>query len=178
MRILCRDTAELLQNAGYHFVYEVPDEPFVSLYDGDLLSCAICNLISNACKFTSPEAGGLISLKMAIWEKQVIITITDNGSGMKPQVLKRAFERFYSFDPETEAPCGDGLGLLSAVFFAAPPWNSRPSDKRAGRDNCRADPSHGKTRRQCCLYDDPVSLARDRFSNLYVILSDAIPPEV
>ena len=28
------------------------------------------------------------------------------------------------------------------------------------------------------FYDDPVSLARDRFSNLYVILSDAIPPEV
>ena len=28
------------------------------------------------------------------------------------------------------------------------------------------------------FYDDPVSLARGRFSNLYVILSDAIPPEV
>ena len=179
MRILCRDTAELLQNAGYHFVYEVPDEPFVSLYDGDLLSCAICNLISNACKFTSPEAGGLISLKMAIWEKQVIITITDNGSGMKPQVLKRAFERFYSFDPETEAPCGDGLGLFICRFLLQLHHGTLAlqTKEREGTTAALTLPM-AKPGGNAVFYDDPVSLARDRFSNLYVILSDAIPPEV
>ena len=179
MRILCRDTAALLQNAGYHFVYEVPDEPFVSLYDGDLLSCAICNLISNACKFTSPEAGGLISLKMAIWEKQVIITITDNGSGMKPQVLKRAFERFYSFDPETEAPCGDGLGLFICRFLLQLHHGTLAlqTKEREGTTAALTLPM-AKPGGNAVFYDDPVSLARDRFSNLYVILSDAIPPEV
>ncbi len=90
VQVLCKDTKELVRNAGYQFFYEVPSIPFITLYDGDLLSCAICNLISNACKFTNPESSH-ITLKMTVWEKQVTITITDNGSGIKPQVLKRAF---------------------------------------------------------------------------------------
>lgn len=132
VQVLCKDTKELVQNAGYQFFYEVPSIPFITLYDGDLLLCAICNLISNACKFTNPESSH-ITLKMTVWEKQVTITITDNGSGIKPQVLKRAFERFYSFDPQTGAPCGDGWAFLSVAFFCSCIMERLPFKRKKGK---------------------------------------------
>ena len=178
VQVLCKDTKELVQNAGYQFFYEVPSIPFITLYDGDLLLCAICNLISNACKFTNPESSH-ITLKMTVWEKQVTITITDNGSGIKPQVLKRAFERFYSFDPQTGAPCGDGLGLFICRFLLQLHHGTLAFQTKEGEGTTAAlTLPMIKPSGDAVFCDAPISLTRDRFSNLYVILSDAIPPDI
>lgn len=178
VQVLCKDTKELVRNAGYQFFYEVPSIPFITLYDGDLLSCAICNLISNACKFTNPESSH-ITLKMTVWEKQVTITITDNGSGIKPQVLKRAFERFYSFDPQTGAPCGDGLGLFICRFLLQLHHGTLAFQTKEGEGTTAAlTLPMIKPSGDAVFCDAPISLTRDRFSNLYVILSDAIPPDI
>jgi signal transduction histidine kinase len=43
------------------------------------------------------------------------LSVTDTGSGMAPEVVRRAFELFYSADP---ARTGDGLGLAAVKAFA------------------------------------------------------------
>ena len=132
VQVLCKDTKELVQNAGYQFFYEVPSIPFITLYDGDLLSCAICNLISNACKFTNPESSH-ITLKMTVWEKQVTITITDNGSGIKPQVLKRALSGFIRLIRKQGRPVATGWAFLSVAFFYSCIMERLPFKRKKGK---------------------------------------------
>ena len=176
VRLLCQDVAGMLEQGGYSFSYDVPEEPFRTLCDWDLLSCAICNLLSNACKFTPPEHSH-ISLKMEAFEKQVTIVVTDNGFGMQPATLEQAFDRFYSFDPETGAPCGDGLGLYISRMIL---------QLHRGTIALQSKPGEGTTaaltipvaqpQQDAAFYDIPFG--SDPFSNPMVILSDAISPDL
>lgn len=177
MRTLCKDLEELLQNTAYSFSYDIPDESFVTVYDGDLLSCAVCNLVSNACKFTDPQNGRIV-LKMTVLEKQITITVSDNGCGMSPQVLKHATERFYSHDPLTGVPCGDGLGLFVCRFILQLHHGTLAfhTEEGAGTTAALTIPM-AKSKEKSSLYDDPVSFSQDRFSRPYILLSDVIPPD-
>lgn len=80
--------------------------------DPDKLQQALTNLLSNAYKY-SPQ-GGQVSLSTARRERDghavAVIEVRDQGMGMTPEQLKRAFERFYRADPSGNIP-GTGLGL-------------------------------------------------------------------
>ena len=178
LRDFCQNAEQILQNAGYGFSYEVPPESFITLFDADLLSRAICNLLSNACKFTEKE-NSKIFLKTAILEKQATILLSDNGCGMAPSVLQRAFDRFYSFDPVTQAPCGDGLGLFICRFMLQLHHGTVALQSKEGEGVTAAltlplRSLDGDT----AFYNEPTPVRNDRFSPLNVILSDVIEPEV
>ena len=76
--------------------------------DGELLSLVWNNLISNAVKFT-PE-GGTIGVSLKTGGNQVIVSVSDTGCGIKPEVGKHIFEKFYQGDT-SHATQGNGLGL-------------------------------------------------------------------
>ena len=76
--------------------------------DGELLSLVWNNLISNAVKFT-PE-GGTIGVSLKTEGNQVIVSVSDTGCGIKPEVGKHIFEKFYQGDT-SHATQGNGLGL-------------------------------------------------------------------
>ncbi|HMN92700.1 MAG TPA: PAS domain S-box protein [Hydrogenophaga sp.] len=82
------------------------------LADGSKIHQALTNLLSNAFKY-SPK-GGQVTLDAAIEEdagtEMVAICIRDEGIGMSPDQLERAFERFYRADASGNIP-GTGLGL-------------------------------------------------------------------
>jgi len=73
---------------------------------------ALYNLIKNAILY-SKESGGTIDILLSHTESnQALITITDNGIGIKQDKLKHIFEPFYrSNDKLVEAEPGTGLGL-------------------------------------------------------------------
>lgn len=85
----------------------------------DLLSQAISNLLSNACKYT--PAGGKIQLKLITQARQAIILVKDTGIGIPETHLPYIFERFYRVDKGrsrsgvrshgVREPGGFGLGL-------------------------------------------------------------------
>ena len=76
--------------------------------DGELLSLVWNNLISNAIKFT-PD-GGTVGLVMRPEGDRVCISISDTGCGIKPEVGRHIFEKFYQGDA-SHATQGNGLGL-------------------------------------------------------------------
>jgi len=83
--------------------------PPVSYYGNeDLLFQVWSNLFSNAIKFT-PE-GGLITTALEPKQHNVMISITDTGIGMTPEVINHIFDKFYQGDTTRNAE-GNGLGL-------------------------------------------------------------------
>ena len=76
--------------------------------DGELLSLVWNNLISNAVKFT-PE-GGTIGLGLKTEGDFVAVSVWDTGCGIRPEVGRHIFEKFYQGDT-SHAMQGNGLGL-------------------------------------------------------------------
>lgn len=71
----------------------------------------ITNLIENARSFV-PEQDGRIDVHLKRVRNQVVITVSDNGPGIRIEDIERIFERFYTDRPESEAfGQNSGLGL-------------------------------------------------------------------
>lgn len=73
-----------------------------------LLERVWSNLIDNAIKFSPP--GGIIHIRLEQADRQLRITVADEGIGMSPEVQKHIFEKFYQGDPSRREE-GSGLGL-------------------------------------------------------------------
>jgi two-component system sensor histidine kinase ChvG len=75
------------------------------------LGQVITNLIENARSFV-PEENGRIAINLSRTARWVIITIEDNGPGIRAENIDRIFERFYTDRPGSEAfGQNSGLGL-------------------------------------------------------------------
>ena len=71
----------------------------------------ISNILDNAVKFSKPnvnkEGGvGIINIKIDKVDDQAIVTITDGGTGIDPEIIPRLFDKFASKSFQ-----GTGLGL-------------------------------------------------------------------
>ena len=73
------------------------------------LSQVITNLIENARSFV-PEETGQITVSMMRSGKFIIITVDDNGPGIRADNIDRIFERFY-----TDRPAGEAFGQNSGL---------------------------------------------------------------
>lgn len=91
------------------YVVKIDDEELWLKADPIQLTQIIFNLLINAIYF-SPKAG-LVIIETKLSEKDIILTIADEGKGFKPEDLDKIFQPFF-----TTKPIGDGSGLgLSVV---------------------------------------------------------------
>ena len=71
----------------------------------------ITNLIENARSFVADDSGR-ITINLTRSGRHVIITVDDNGPGIRADNIDRIFERFYTDRPSSEAfGQNSGLGL-------------------------------------------------------------------
>jgi two-component system sensor histidine kinase ChvG len=73
------------------------------------LGQVITNLIENARSFV-PEDTGRIVLTLSRVGKRIILTVDDNGPGIRVDNIDRIFERFY-----TDRPAGEAFGQNSGL---------------------------------------------------------------
>ncbi|WP_306260628.1 sensor histidine kinase [Pararhizobium sp. IMCC21322] len=114
------------------------DQLFV-LGDDGRLGQVINNLLDNACSFTGPE--GSVRISAVCDDDEVVITIEDDGPGIRPDVQTRIFERFYTDRPEREdfgQNSGLGLSISKQIVEAhrgtivAQNWYDTDEDVPAG----------------------------------------------
>ncbi|MDI6814167.1 MAG: HAMP domain-containing sensor histidine kinase, partial [Desulfitobacteriaceae bacterium] len=91
------------------FSLEAPETLPAICVDTERMTQVLDNLIQNALRHT--PAGGTIKLRAAQEQNQVILQVSDNGSGIPPQDLPRIFDRFYRVDPSRSHNGESGLGL-------------------------------------------------------------------
>jgi PAS domain S-box-containing protein len=96
-------------------ITEFPPLAFVSA-DKEMLSTVLRNLISNAIKFTHP--GGKIVISAEKKQAEWMITIADNGVGIKKEAIDKLFRIDQSYSTlGTQNEKGTGLGLLLCKEF-------------------------------------------------------------
>ncbi|MEH2280066.1 MAG: ATP-binding protein [Nostoc sp.] len=82
-----------------------------ALWDKSLLRHILCNLLTNAIKYSLP--GGIVNFELIGQEKTVIFRIQDWGIGIPKEDQKRLFQPFQRADNVGTIP-GTGLGLAIA----------------------------------------------------------------
>ena len=84
-----------------------PDLPFVR-GDDKLLEQVLFNLLDNAHKYAGDTAATVHGRKEG---EDVVLSVTDEGPGVKPSDLERIFEKFYRGGRSDGRKPGTGLGL-------------------------------------------------------------------
>jgi two-component system sensor histidine kinase MtrB len=89
---------------------DMPDD-LVAELDRRRLDVIVANLVGNALKH------GASPVSLVLWVAQpeeLVVTVTDSGPGLAPEILPHVFERFYKADSARTRSEGSGLGLAIA----------------------------------------------------------------
>ncbi len=101
-----RETS-ISKNISISFLHNSENIPLY--FDKEQLEKVFFNLMTNAFKFT-PE-GGRIILSAEQKEDMAIVTVTDNGRGIKPEYLENLFTNFFQVADHGMQNTGYGIGL-------------------------------------------------------------------
>ncbi len=109
----CTDASA--QDTGRHITLDAPT-PVVVSGDADHLRQAITNLLSNALGHT--PVGTAVEVRTRGDGNTATVTVRDHGTGLDPQGLAHAFDRFWQADAARRGT-GSGLGLSIVSGIAA-----------------------------------------------------------
>ncbi len=131
--VLLNDSA---QQKSITIYTEIPDKANV-VADRPMIGTILRNLISNAIKFTNP--GGEIVISTLQKPSELVVTVADNGIGIKKEVVGMLFRIDASYKTMgTQNEIGTGLGLLLCKEF---------EDKHGGK--IWVESEHGKGSKFC-----------------------------
>ena len=85
--------------------------PLFALADGARIHGVIQELLDNACRY-SPD-GSSVDIRARVMDEGIVISVTDQGSGMDRDVARRSFEQPFSTGEATlrKEKAGAGVGL-------------------------------------------------------------------
>lgn len=125
------------------FDLDLCEQPNLVRIDAVQFEAAVLNLVSNACD-AMPDGGALIirTETTTLGEHQVaalpggeylLMTVTDNGTGMPADVLARAVDPFFTTKPVGK---GTGLGLSQAYGLMQQSGGELRIHSEAGKGTC------------------------------------------
>jgi signal transduction histidine kinase len=76
------------------------------------LTQVISNLLGNALKFVPPDRKARIILSTELRENTVVLSVSDNGIGVRPEDHARIFKMFEQVDGKKYAGTGIGLAIV------------------------------------------------------------------
>jgi signal transduction histidine kinase len=101
--LVFEELKSLFENESINFII---DSDFKILADGDQIGQVLINLLKNAIEATENIEKPKVTIRAYNNQKDKIIEVVDNGSGIKPDELEKIFVPFF-----TTKPNGTGIGL-------------------------------------------------------------------
>ncbi|MFY0579696.1 response regulator [Cystobacter fuscus] len=99
-----------IQQRHHSLSVSLPEEPLILNVDPTRMTQVVANLLHNAAKYT--PSGGRIELTARRDHGELVLSVRDNGVGLRPEMLQRVFDLFVQVDPGSDrAQGGLGLGL-------------------------------------------------------------------
>jgi len=93
------------------------DQPFPQfLCDPGAFEQIFSNLFSNALAYALPETKPVIKVGCAINDGTAVITVSDNGKGINPEIISRIFDSTYTTDRKEHF--GLGLAIVKKLVEA------------------------------------------------------------
>lgn len=102
----------LMEARRHRFSVQLPPEAIYVQGDKKRLVQVIANLLNNAAKYTPED--GFVELRLSLRGESATVTVRDNGVGMQPELLARAFDLFAQ-DERTLDRSQGGMGLGLAL---------------------------------------------------------------
>ena len=172
MTKMYQQCSALVEVAGIKLNLQCKEEFLPSAIHRDYLERALWNLISNAFKFT--PKGGEVTLKVEKSDKIALLSVSDTGVGIAPELMETVFDRCLHSDRQDPRPHGLGLGLLIA---------RRVAEGHGGRLLLESREGEGTTvtlalplrRAQQEVLRQPIFDYAGGFSPALLELSDALP---
>jgi len=104
------DFSSVLKDKNIKLNYDVDESiNYIIFADKDKIKQVFINLISNAVKFNNKN--GYIEIDISKNAYEIIISVKDNGIGIKKEDLPYIFERLYRGDKSRHEIEGNGIGL-------------------------------------------------------------------
>jgi two-component system sensor histidine kinase ChvG len=104
------------------------------------LSQVMNNLIDNARSFSPP--GGTVRVTCRRTGREILITVDDDGPGIRPDAIDKIFERFYTDRPQQNFGQNSGLGLsISKQIVEAHEGGHLSAQNRVAPREPSADPA-------------------------------------
>lgn len=123
-------TLRRLLTDDIELVFKRASVPFV-LADPHHIEQVVTNLVVNAGEALSD--GGCVTIELAVVHETVILTISDNGAGMRKEIQRRLFEPYFTTKPRNR---NSGLGLAIVQGIVA---------QAGGRVSVSSELGHGTT---------------------------------
>jgi CheY-like chemotaxis protein len=109
-------TRPLIDAAGHFLTVDLGGEPLELDGDGVRLAQVFGNLLNNAAKYT--PNGGQITLRAERRGADVVVSVRDNGAGIRSDVLAKIFEPFVQAErtyDRSQGGLGIGLTLVRSI---------------------------------------------------------------
>jgi signal transduction histidine kinase/DNA-binding response OmpR family regulator len=104
------------KNITYDIVLDLP-ERVAAMLDREKCRQILFNLLSNAFKFTPQQ--GRIEVSLRVAGQQMLLLVTNSGSGIHPDDLPQVFDRYFQSNrPEKPVDGGTGIGLALCREYA------------------------------------------------------------
>jgi signal transduction histidine kinase/ActR/RegA family two-component response regulator len=106
----------LIESKRHSLTIQLSGEPVHVMGDRTRLVQVLSNILNNAAKYTPP--GGQILLRVAATGDRVLVTVSDNGIGIEPDVLPYIFELFTQAErtpDRSQGGLGIGLALVKSL---------------------------------------------------------------
>ncbi len=108
VKVLCDGLRSYAAEKGINIIYAPAEEPLEMDFIPDYVQKIICNLVSNAIKFSEKDATVYIVSRASVSQIQLIVC--DTGIGMSPVQKENIFTPFYQAS-DNSINAGSGIGL-------------------------------------------------------------------
>lgn len=173
VRSLC-EAASGVMSSGVPLKCETEPEPLCFSTDSGLITQVLMNLLLNSYKYTSDY--NEITVRLAAQGTSVVLTVSDRGTGIRPELIGSVTEPYFSSDPYNDGEPRPGLGLGLSVAAAAAKLlgGSLAVTSEFGEGTCVAVsiPIEGECAAQDVLRENTLRYVADRFSDIYVGLAE------